>query len=225
MKSPNNILLLLSILCYTACQPALKKRRILVLGDSNGAVQSGWVYQFQQLRGGGPLVNTSVSGNTIGFNGLGDERLNTLSQLVPYLRRGYAEMGAIDDVIIALGTNDCKITYADASAERHVNYRSLLEEIKKFFTDRGQSLPKIILLSPPPIDDAKTEEGEFKGAAACVTELASFISELATSEGYCTTNLITSLGDQLLKYSEDGIHFDATGYELIARELVESCYK
>jgi len=45
------LLVLLSLFLLTTCSPALSKRNILVIGDSNGAGK-GWVYQFQELRGG-----------------------------------------------------------------------------------------------------------------------------------------------------------------------------
>lgn len=214
--------LLLGLL--SACSQPLKKRQVLVIGDSNGAADKGWVFQFQQLRKGGPLVNTAVSGNTIGFDGMGSDQLNTISQLSRYLRRGYAEMGGIHEIIISLGTNDCKKQYEGLNAERHVNYRRLLTEINTFFTARGQSLPRIVLLSPPPAaEDAQLNE-EFHGAAACISELADFLAELAAEKGYCYVNLLEKPGASLLNFSEDGIHFNANGYELIARQLIKKCY-
>ncbi|MEO0734968.1 MAG: SGNH/GDSL hydrolase family protein, partial [Bacteroidota bacterium] len=100
-------LLLLALLVFTACSTPLGKRSFFAIGDSNGARQ-GWVYHLQQARGGGPLVNTALSGNTIGFNYGGDLSKNTLENLTGYLRTAYAELGEIDDILISLGTNDCK---------------------------------------------------------------------------------------------------------------------
>lgn len=215
---------ILCTLTLTACTTGLKKRNILVIGDSNGSVANGWVYQFQRLRKGGPIVNTSASGNTVGFDGMGTSKLNTLDQLVVYLRKGYAELGSIDEIIIALGTNDCKYEYRDATADRHVNYRKLLEETKKFFTERGQEIPRIVILSPPPAAVDAVVNAEFKGASSCVEELAGFLAELALEGGYCYSNLLLKPGQQLLSNSPDGIHFDAIGYEKIARQLLEDCY-
>lgn len=195
-----------------------------MIGDSNGAAEKGWVFQFQQLRKGGPLVNTSVSGNTVGFDGMGSSNLNSLDQLVVYLRRGYAELGAIDEIIIALGTNDCKSEYRDATANRHVNFRKLLDETRNFFKDRGQDIPRIVIMSPPPIAADLPANSEFKNGATCVEELAIFLGDLAAEYGYCYTNLISRRGTELLKNSKDGVHFDAIGYEKIARQLITECY-
>ncbi len=125
-------LILLSFFILTACSPSLSKRNILVIGDSNGAGK-GWVYQLQEVRGGGPLVNTSIGGNTFGFNGMGELRRNTLENLTPYLRKGYAEMGSIDEILISLGTNDCKAEYADRRNELSYLLSSLLTLTLSFF--------------------------------------------------------------------------------------------
>lgn len=216
--------LLFAFLLLTQCQTALKKRNILVIGDSNGADAKGWVFQFQQLRKGGPVVNTAIGGNTVGFDGMGSNKLNTIEQLSTYLRRAYAEMGGIDEVIIGLGTNDCKQQYIGLDAERHVNYRRLLDELILFFQDRGQEVPRIVLLSPPAAGDNKIVSEEFQGVASCVAEMAIFLQELAETKGYCYVNLLEKPGASLLQHSSDGIHFNATGHELIARQLLKKCY-
>ncbi|MEM9836627.1 MAG: SGNH/GDSL hydrolase family protein [Bacteroidota bacterium] len=222
MKFPHVLFSL--FLLVAACTTSFQKRKILVIGDSNGAAAKGWVFQFQQIRKGGPLVNTAVGGNTIGFDGMQQSRLNTLNQLVVYLRQGYAEMGAVEEVIIALGTNDCKYEYRDATANRHKNYRDLLNEIKQFFTERGQALPRIVLLSPPPVGPNDQVSDEFRDAAVCVAEMAEFIGGIAAKEGYCYANLLVEPGESLLANSTDGVHFDALGYEKIARKLIQDCY-
>ncbi len=219
-----SLLLLSLLLGLSSCQTPLAKRNILIIGDSNGEDAKGWVFQFQQLRKGGPVVNTAVGGNTIGFDGMGSARLNTIQQLTSYLRRGYAEMGGIDEIIIGLGTNDCKQQYRGLDAERHVNYRRLLKEITDFFEERGQDIPRIVLLSPPPAGEDGVLSEEFQGAAACVAELTIFLQELAESAGYCYVNLLEKPGSKLLEHSPDGIHFQASGHELIARQLLKKCY-
>ncbi len=218
------LLLWLLLGLLTTCGQPLKKRQLLVIGDSNGAADKGWVFQLQQLRKGGPLVNTAISGNTVGFDGMNNKQLNTIEQLSQYLRRGYAEMGGIDEIIIGLGTNDCKQQYNSLSIERHTYFRRLCDEINTFFKERGQDLPRIVLLSPPPAAaDAQLHE-EFQGAATCIAELTNFLEQLAAEKGYCFVNLLEKPGEALLEYSEDGIHFNPTGYELIARQLLRKCY-
>lgn len=207
----------------TACKPSASKRSILVIGDSN-AVGEGWVYAFQELRGGGPLVNTAIGGNTVGFDGQNTIRRNTLEQLTSYLRRGYAEMGAIDEIIIGLGTNDCKAEYADRRAEGRANLDKLLERTKAFFSERGQPLPRIVLLTPPPAGADAVVSDEFRGVKACLADLSDHIRAVAAREDLCLVDLQRQPGDAILNDSRDGIHFGAEGYRAIAGAVLGGCY-
>lgn len=211
------------LLTLLTCTPSLKKRHLLVIGDSNGA-NKGWVYHLQELRGGGPLVNTSIGGNTFGFDGMGELRRNTLENLTPYLRKGYAEMGQIDEILISLGTNDCKAEYADRREEVHQNLQTLLTRTKAFFEERGQDVPRIVLITPPAAGQNDVVSEEFQGVAACLQELSEKIRATAAAEGYCLVDFQAAPGKALLKYSSDGIHFNAAGYKLLAEAVVRRCY-
>jgi len=217
--------LLLVSLCFLlfTCSPPLSKKRLLVMGDSNG-VREGWVYQLQNLRGGGPLVNTSISGNTIGFSyGGSDLRLNTLENLTNYLRKGYAEMGAIDEVLIALGTNDCKVEFAERHDQIASNLDTLLSRSNAFFTDRGQDLPRYVILSPPPLDDRQVVDN-FRNATVCTQEITKAYRRIATERGLCFVDLQKKPGAAALSYSTDGIHFKPEGYRMIAEAVIKACY-
>ena len=217
-------LLFLAAFLLVSCNPPLNKRHVLVIGDSNGAGE-GWVYAFQEARGGGPLVNTSIGGNTFGFNGMGQLRLNTLEQLTNYLRKAYAEMGQVDEILIALGTNDCKAEYADRRDEVTENLEKLLTRTKAFFADRGQAVPRIVLLTPPPAAADDKVSAEFQGVKACLAEVSAGIRAVAAREGYCLVDLQTVPGDEVLAYSRDGIHFSAVGYKLLGEAVLADCYK
>lgn len=169
------------------------------------------------------MVNTSISGNTIGFDGQGKKRLNSVDQLTVYLRRGFAEMGGVDEIIIALGTNDCKAEYRPNTEEREKYYVTLLDNIERFFKERGQEIPRIVLLSPPPMGPEDRLSTTFKGGSECVASFTEYLGELAARRGLCFSDLSKTQRD-LLQYSEDGVHFDVTGYELIARKLIQDCY-
>lgn len=205
-----------------SCATAVSKRQLFVLGDSNGA-REGWVYHLQEARGGGPLVNTSLSGNTIGFNYAGDLSKNTLENLTSYLRKGYAEMGAIDDILISLGTNDCKGEFADRHEEIEGKLNTLLDNINAFFNDRGQKIPRIVLVTPPPLDGAKSNEN-FSKATPCVEAVAASYRKVAAARGYCLVDTHASPGQKALEYSKDGVHFGPDGYALFAEAILASCY-
>lgn len=217
------LLVILSLFLLTACSPALSKRNILVIGDSNGAGK-GWVYQFQELRGGGPLVNTSIGGNTFGFNGMGELRRNTLENLTAYLRKGYAEMGSIDEILISLGTNDCKAEYGDRREEPAEHLATLLTRTKAFFEERGQNVPRIVLITPPAAGDNSAVIDEFQGVRTCLENLSEQIRTIAAAEGMCLVDFQQKPGKALLSFSKDGIHFDEQGYKLLAEAVVGSCY-
>ncbi len=213
--------LLLLVFFVTACSTKLSERNLLVIGDSNGE-REGWVYQLQSIRGGGPLVNTSLSGNTIGFNYDGDRSKNTLENLNSYLRKGYAEMGGIDEILICLGTNDCKARFADEHKNIKEHLANLVDRAASFFADRGQAVPRFVIITPPAMDDTVLEE--FAGGESCITTLTENIRSYAAASGICVVDLQKQPGRQLLEYSEDGIHFNAVGYKAWAEEIIDACY-
>jgi lysophospholipase L1-like esterase len=211
------------LLTLFTCSAPLSQRHLLVIGDSNGA-NKGWVYHLQELRGGGPLVNTSIGGNTIGFDGMGELRRNTLENLTAYLRKGFAEMGQIDEILISLGTNDCKAEYNDRREEVYEHLTTLLTRTKAFFDERGQEVPRIVLITPPAAGSDDVVNDQFQGVAACLQDLSERIRATAAAEGLCLVDFQAKPGADLLKYSSDGIHFNAEGYKLLAEAVLEDCF-
>ena len=224
MKIHGFLLHCLLVLLIAGCTVPFKRRNLLVIGDSNAAAGRGWVYQLQQTRSQGPLVNTALSGNTFGFIDDGNFDRSTLENLTSYLRRGFAEMGGVDEIIIGLGTNDCKDKFSDREAEIGDNLVTLIDRTQRFFEERGQDLPRIILLTPPPVaDDGKVSE-EFQGARACTERVSERIREIAAERGFCLVDWQERPGDEVLEQSQDGIHFNEQGYRLLARQIVRSCF-
>lgn len=215
-------LLLLVGLLLTGCKLPLNKRKIVVLGDDHAAAKNGWVYYFQRLRSGGPMLNAAVAGATTAFPSPSQPALNTLDQLVPYLRKGFAEMGAIDEVIIQLGTNDCKAQYQAGDVERSVKFRELIGGIKSFFAERGQPAPRIVILSPPVFAD-EVAISDFENSKQCLRELVTDTKQFAQKEGICFVDI--SENKQLLNHlNPDGVHFSSRGLELMAELLKKGCY-
>jgi lysophospholipase L1-like esterase len=213
----------LLLLTLFTCSTPISKHHLLVIGDSNGA-NKGWVYHLQELRGGGPLVNTSIGGNTFGFDGMGELRRNSLENLTAYLRKGFAEMGQIDEILISLGTNDCKAEYGDQREEVYEHLATMLTRTKAFFEERGQEIPRIILITPPAAGTDEVVSEEFQGVAACLQDLSEQIRAAAATEGLCLVDFQVKPGKPLLKFSSDGIHFNAEGYKLLSEAVLESCF-
>ncbi len=212
------------MISLVGCQTPFAKRDILVIGDSNGAAADGWVFQLQQIRNRGPMVNTALSGNTFGFTENGNRDRNTLENLTSYLRRGYADMGGIDEILIGLGTNDCKDRFSDREAEIVTNLETVLGRIRQFFDERGQEFPRIVLLTPPPVAGDEVVSEEFQGAQECTATLSAEMRTIASREGYCLVDWQERPGEEILRHSEDGIHFNREGYQILARQIVRTCY-
>lgn len=205
------------------CTPSLSKKHVLVIGDDYAADKSGWVYSFQNIRKGGPLVNLAVAGSTVGFPRPRQRSLNTLNNLVPYLREGFAEMGAIDEVIIQLGTNDCRTVYQARNDERDANFKKLVDEVRSFFVDRGQEVPRIVLLTPPPLADDGRLGSDFENSSSCIQELSDTLQRLADREGICFVDL-RRVAELTTYQNEAGIGYQARGAELMARAVLKYCF-
>ena len=218
------LIVALAVLVLNGCQTPFAKRNLLVIGDSNAAVADGWVFQLQRIRNQGPMVNTALSGNTFGFTDNGDRDRNTLENLTSYLRRGYAEMGGIDEIMIGLGTNDCKAKFDDRQEEIATNLETMITRMQRFFDERGQDFPRIVLLTPPPVAEDGTVIEEFAGARECTAAVSAELRAIATREGFCLVDWQERPGDEILTRSEDGIHFNREGYQVLARQIVRSCY-
>jgi lysophospholipase L1-like esterase len=114
-------LIFVTVLCVSCTSgnksdKILSKRiiKILTIGDSNGAFEGSWVEKLKQAHDGYLIYNTSVSGNTIGFNNNNKTSLNTLLNVDRYLDEADDYLDGLDDIIIMLGTNDCKAVFADS---------------------------------------------------------------------------------------------------------------
>lgn len=216
------ITLLIISLAFIGCNPPLSKRNLLIIGDDHAAGNAGWVFHFQQLRKSGPYVNTAVIGATTAFPSPSEPTLNTLDQLIPYLRKGFAEMGAIDEVIIQLGTNDCQTQYQSSDVERSVKFRELIDQVQAFFGERGQPEPRIVLISPPLMANEVANEA-FKNANPCLKAIATDLALLAQKRGFCYLDLSTN--QQLPNYlNEDGVSYQAEGLKLMTTLLKSACY-
>ncbi|MCC5930131.1 MAG: prolyl oligopeptidase family serine peptidase [Cyclobacteriaceae bacterium] len=188
-------------------------KTILAIGDSNGANPGGWVDQLQSLQFNNHFINTSVSGNTIGFDNLGQASKNTLKNVNKILQEHDAGKNRIDQILILLGTNDCKAEFHKRQKEVSENYRRLLQEIKKYYG--GQHTPELVVISPPPYGQDHQLADKYHGAAERVKKLNAAFKKLAAQETLKYIDIQTPLWPLLDTLSEDGVHFNAEGYRLI----------
>ena len=106
----------------------------------------GWVDQLKRLRWQDEILNTAISGNTVGFVNNGNPALNTLQQIERYLSESDPDRDRLDQIVILLGTNDCKAVVAGRQAEVSQHYQALLDKIAHYYA--GKSQPRLIIVSP-----------------------------------------------------------------------------
>ena len=140
--------------------------QILTIGDSNGAAPDGWPVQLEKLFPFSTVINSSVSGNTIGFDNLGNPKLNTLRNIQAYLDSAFTKLQPaqkIDMIIFGLGTNDAKQVFDPKQDEVAANLDSLLSATIQYFQKNNLKVPQIVLLTPPPMNEKLADPVKYGG--------------------------------------------------------------
>jgi lysophospholipase L1-like esterase len=197
--------------------PKEKTRHIMVLGDSNGAAQNGWVNQLRPLLPYDSLYNYAISGNTIGFNNGGGERLNTLFRINEYIVRTLTKSSEISDVIILLGTNDAKLEFAHLETQVVSYLKNLVLAIQNH--KALPNPPHIYIVSPPPYGSADRLQAKYKGGGERVKYFVEQFKKVANANGCTYINIYDELKSKMDVISKDGIHFNDEGYSLIANKI------
>jgi lysophospholipase L1-like esterase/pimeloyl-ACP methyl ester carboxylesterase len=200
------------------------KLSILCIGDSNGAAPDGWPVQLQKLLPFSTVINTCISGNTIGFDNLGQTRLNTLSNIDNYLNEAKKQTGpanAPDYIIIGLGTNDTKAIFKDRQKEVPDNFSALLEKIKQYYKPNQLKVPKICVLLPPPVDEQKADTIKYGGADKRLQVNNPLFRSIATIHQVTTIDLYKVLSETISEQTTDGIHLTEKAQFTVAGLIVQ----
>jgi len=199
------------------CTVVTQAENFLVLGDSHGAMDIGWVNKLKKLRPNDHFCNLSISGNTIGFKNNDRDTLNTLRNIKSYLRCGNNQLGKIDVILILLGTNDCKAIFDGKTNESISNLDSLIDEIRTEFPRNGQT--HILLVSPPPAaaDSVLTEK--YKGMNGRLKLLVPRMQKTAEEKDILFLNIFKFLYPYRNKLTSDGVHYTEKGYQEIAKQI------
>jgi len=195
-------------------------RTIVTVGDSNGASEHGWVAQLRKLRPQDLIINQSISGNTFGFDNRGQKRKNTLRNINRYLRSSEIQAGGrrIDDVIINLGTNDCKAVFDDRLSEGPRHMDRLIEMIQRFSYAHPPA-PRITIVSPPPYGPDSVLKGKYNGGDDRVRRLIPELKRVADEHGIAFVNIYDTLKPDYAELAPDGVHMEAAGQKMIARQI------
>jgi len=215
--------------CYS--MPSAKKEKsknqkdkslnILTIGDSNGALPFGWVYQLKQIRTNDTIFNISISGNTIGFDNNGRTSLNTLSNIEGYMEKAYAKLGHIDRIIFMIGTNDCKSVFKDSLQVVPYNMRKLIAEVKRI-SKLHKDIPLIYIVSPPPFGPDELVGEKYAGGMARVSQLNKHLELIANDESVIFINTCQILEPVFKQLTSDGVHLNADGQKMIALIIREN---
>lgn len=195
-------------------------RTIVTVGDSNGASEHGWVAQLRKLRPQDLIINKSISGNTVGFDNRGQKRKNTLRNINQYLHSSEIQAGGrrIDEVIINLGTNDCKAVFDDRISEIPKHMSRLIEMIRDF-SYASSSAPRITIVSPPPYGPDSVLKEKYHGGDGRVRRLIPGLKTVADKHGIAFVNIYDTLKPDYTELSPDGVHMEAAGQKRIARQI------
>lgn len=190
---------------------------ILCIGDSNG---EGWANALK------PLVKAELlvfgqAGMTVGFDNLNMPELNMLRQVETVLKE---KTGGIQkpvrEVIIMLGTNDCKAAFKDRQNEIIPNYKKLIERIRAFAWP-ANGKPEITVVTPPPIGKSgdKGADGKYKGGPKRAAALVPALQAMGDEMNVRIINVHAPLVPDIDKITLDGVHFTAHGYDVLARQI------
>lgn len=194
---------------------------ILAIGDSNGALPDGWVNQLRKIMPADSIYNTSISGNTIGFNNQGRKSLNTLANITGYMDKAYSQMGKIDIVVIMLGTNDCKAVFKDSLSFVPGNMNMLISKIR-LSGRQHKNNPLIFIVSPPPFGPDELIGEKYSGGMERVTRLNDNLKKIADNMDTGFIDTFHILLPVFKNLTSDGVHLNADGQMIIARVMLEN---
>ncbi|MBN2215388.1 MAG: SGNH/GDSL hydrolase family protein [Bacteroidales bacterium] len=209
------ILFFFSVYQYDVDKPL----NIMIIGDSNGASEKGWVYQLDKLRHGTDhLINYSIGGNTIGFDNLGRDTLNTLKNINGYIKNAEDSLQYLDKILICLGTNDCKAVFDTLQSEVPLNLEKLILIIRDhpFCSD---IIPDIVLITPPPVAVDSLLLPKYFGGKKRLEKLLPHYRIIADKYGCLYVDIYHPLSGDFTSYTVDGIHLNEAG-SIRAAEII-----
>lgn len=211
--------------CRAEDKPNLAAFNILTIGDSNGAAENGWPAQLRKLLPNSIVINKSISGNTIGFDNLGQEKLNTLKNIDRYLDEANAELGVdrnFDMILIGLGTNDTKNIFENRQNEVSENLRFLIEKIKGRTTISGEISPAIVVISPPPMEEEKADKVKYGGGNQRIDTNNIQFKKVAEESKATFIDISTELKKAGAGFTIDGVHLTNQAQSDVAKMIAET---
>lgn len=193
---------------------------MLTIGDSNGAAADGWPVWLRQLVNVDVFINNSQSGRTLGFDNPNSDS-NGLANIDKYINEAIQQAGeGMDDVIVMLGTNDCKDCFDGRFGEIEGNLRKLIEKIRKH-DNAGKWSPRITVVAPPPYGPDEKMLEKYQGGARRARLLREIYEKVCRElyvrfvDGY---GLLEGDWDEI---SPDGVHMNTIGQKRLAEVIAK----
>ncbi len=201
-------------------------KRVLCFGDSNtwGADPTNdnrypanvrWTGRLQKLLGDNyEVIEEGQGGRTTNISDPEKPWKNGKTYLRPCLE----SHEPIDVLIVTLGTNDVKNIYNKAAEEIAQGFEELILVVREWAEDSGSQMPKIIIVSPSPVDEIRwTEDKVFVGGTEKTQKLAGLYEALANKHN-CG---FVDLGKYVKVDPVDGVHLSPASHKKIADVLCE----
>ena len=205
-------------------------RRVLCFGDSNtwGYIPGTdhqrypanvrWTGVLQSLLGDGyEIVEEGLNSRGIlkGDDRPGKEGTSSIEYILPCLD----SHDPLDYVVVLLGTNELKSGYGLSSQEVGENLRSFLRLVASRHSQSGHSIPEVIVVVPPFIDESTEycrSHDKYKGASGKSKDLGMIYKGIAVEVGV----RLVDIQDEL-KTGDDGVHLDRESHRILAERLAE----
>ena len=121
----------------------------------------------------------------------------------------------LDLVILMLGTNDLKARFGLPPVEIAVGAEQLMRHVRQGFTGPGGAAPSLLVVCPPPVEEAGCLAEVFEGGAAKSRRLAPYYAEAAARWGAAFLDAGTVIGPSPV----DGVHFEAADHRRLGQAI------
>lgn len=129
-----------------------------------------------------------------------------------------ASHSPLDLMTIKLGTNDLKVRHSVCAADIARSIELLVMTTRQLCTAPGRTVPKILVIAPPPIEEAGCLAEIFAGGKAKSLEVGPW---LRRSASYLGTGFLDA-GEHIEVSPVDGIHYEAPAHRKLGLAVAEA---
>ena len=206
----------------------LNATRVLCYGDSNTWGQlpetrrrytnaERWTARLQTYLGSNfDILEEGLSGRTTDVDCANRPGRNGKQYLLPCLQTH----NPLSGVVLMLGTNDCKIEFDRSAADIATAIRGLVADVRAFARDEQGNAPKILLVSPAPINPNAAHFKELyttsmnKQSVKVSEELPAELAKVASLAGCAFFDAGT-----VAKTGVDGVHLTVGSHDKLATAI------